>query len=200
MMLIEQTTVPTLALPVQALKNHLRLGTGFADDAMQDGLMTSYLRAAMAAIEGRIGKVLISRDYTWSLEDWRAGGEQALPVAPVQSVTRISLLDRDGNAEVVPEALYRLVQDMHRPKVQAKGFLLPQVPMDGGIEIEFVAGFGPDWADVPPDLAQAVLMLAAEYYERRHDGGMRADAGLPQGVVTLIERWRTVRVLGGAGA
>ncbi|MGB3279587.1 MAG: hypothetical protein WBA92_10385 [Pseudorhodobacter sp.] len=200
MMLIEQTTVPTLALPVQALKNHLRLGTGFADDGLQDGLVESYLRAAMATIEGRIGKVLITRDFRWSLEDWRGGGEQALPVAPVGSIIGISLLDRDGNAEVVPAAQYRLVQDMHRPKVQASGFMLPQAPMGGGIEIEFTAGFGPAWSDVPADLAQAVLMLAAEYYERRHDGGMREDGGLPFGVVTLIERWRTVRVLGGGSA
>lgn len=200
MMLIEQTTVPTLALPVQALKNHLRLGTGFADDGMQDSLVESYLRAAMAAIEGRIGKVLIERAFLWRLKDWRGGCEQALPVAPVRSITQISLFDREGAAEIIPSSLYRLVQDMHRPKVQSQGFMLPQVPMGGAVEVTFVAGFGPDWPDVPADLAQAVLMLAAEYYERRHDGGMSGDAGLPFGVVTLIERWRTVRVLGGAGA
>jgi uncharacterized phiE125 gp8 family phage protein len=198
MMLIEQTTVPTLALPVQALKNHLRLGTGFADDGMQDGLIESYLRAAMAAIEGRIGKILIERSFSWRLGDWRGYG-QALPVAPVRSISQISLFDSEGGAEVVPATLYRLVQDMHRPKVQPQGFLLPQVPMGGAVEVTFLAGFGPEWADVPADLAQAVLMLAAAYYERRHDGGMSGDAGLPFGVVTLIERWRTVRVLGGAG-
>jgi uncharacterized phiE125 gp8 family phage protein len=200
MMLIEQTTVPTAALPVQALKNHLRLGTGFADDGMQDGLIESYLRAAMAAIEGRIGKVLIARDFLWKLADWRNGAAQALPVAPVLDVASITLRDRDGVARVVPPAGYRLVADTHRPKVKAAGLLLPQVPMDGGIEIAFTAGFGVGWADVPADLAQAVLMLAAEYYERRHEGGLRDDAGLPRGVVTLIERYRTVRVLGGAGA
>ena len=199
-MLIEQTTVPTLALPVQALKNHLRLGTGFADDGMQDGLIESYLRAAMATIEGRIGKVLVRRDFRWSLEEWRDNGEQALPVAPVASIIGSYLLDGDGNAALVPSTQYRLVQDVHRPKVQAGGFMLPQVPMGGGIEIEFTAGFGTAWGDVPADLAQAVLMLAAEYYERRHDSGMRGDGGLPFGVVTLIERWRTVRVLGGASA
>lgn len=199
-MLIEQTTVPTLALPVQALKNHLRLGTGFADDGMQDGLMESYLRAAMAAIEGRIGKVLISRAFKWSLEDWRKGDAQALPVAPVTSITRMSLLDHAGVAVEVGADRYRLVPDMHRPRVQAAGFMLPQVPMGGQVEVEFVAGFGPAWGDVPADLGQAVLMLAAEYYERRHEGGMRSEGGLPLGVVMLIERWRTVRVLGGAGA
>lgn len=68
MMLIELTPVPGAALPVQALKDHLRLGTGFADGTMQDGLVESCLRAAMAAIEGRIGKTLISRSFKLVLE------------------------------------------------------------------------------------------------------------------------------------
>ena len=34
------------------------------------------------------------------------------------------------------------------------------VAQGGQAEIEFTAGFG-DWADVPPDLAQAVMLLAA---------------------------------------
>ncbi|MDP4031638.1 MAG: hypothetical protein Q8P60_02080 [Pseudorhodobacter sp.] len=199
MMLIEQTTVPGSALPVQALKDHLRLGTGFADDGMQDGLIESYLRAAMAAIEGRIGKVLITRQFLWVLENWRSGSEQALPVAPVTTVVSVTLLDGAGGAVVVDAGRYRLVPDTHRPKLTAAGMLLPLVPMDGRIEVVFEAGFGAAWAAVPADLAQAVLLLAAEYYERRHEAGVR-EGGLPFGVVTLIERWRTVRVLGGGAA
>ncbi|MDT8856318.1 hypothetical protein RNZ50_15085 [Paracoccaceae bacterium Fryx2] len=199
MMLIEQTSVPGAALPVQALKDHLRLGTGFADDGMQDALIESYLRAAMAAIEGRIGKVLIARRFQLSLPDWRHGGEQALPVAPVAAVVSVTLVDAGGVAVLVDPARYRLVQDTHRPKLAAAGALLPLVPVAGRVEVVFEAGFGAAWAAVPADLAQAVLLLAAEYYERRHEAGLR-DGGLPFGVVTLIERWRTVRVLGGGAA
>ena len=100
-MLIEQTTVPVAALPVQALKNHLRLGTGFADDGMQDGLIESYLRAAMAAIEGRIGKVLLARQFLWRIADWRDGAKQALPVAPVSSLVAVTWLDRDSAPDAV---------------------------------------------------------------------------------------------------
>jgi uncharacterized phiE125 gp8 family phage protein len=199
MMLIEQTTVPTLALPVAALKTHLRLGTGFADDTLQDGLLESTLRAAMAAIEGRIGKVLIARRFLWKLEDWRSGSEQALPVAPVTSVVSVTLVDAADVATVVAPARYKLVQDTHRPKLVATGSALPLVPMAGRAEVVFDAGFGAAWAAVPADLAQAVLLLAAEYYEHRSETGVR-DGGLPFGVVTLIERWRTVRVLGGGTA
>ena len=50
MMLVEQTTVPTAALPVAEFKDHLRLGTGFADDGVQDDVLETYLRAAIATI------------------------------------------------------------------------------------------------------------------------------------------------------
>jgi uncharacterized phiE125 gp8 family phage protein len=63
MMLIEETTVPDAALPVAEFKAHLRLGTGFGDDALQDPVLRSFLRAAMAAIEARTGKVLITRPF-----------------------------------------------------------------------------------------------------------------------------------------
>ena len=199
MILTEQTTVPTLALPIAAFKTHLRLGTGFADDTLQDGLLESTLRAAIAMIEGRIGKVLIARRFKWTIEDWRTGSEQALPVAPVTAVVSVTLVDSADMATVISATRYKLVQDTHRPKIVASGLALPLVPMAGRAEVVFDAGFGAAWAAVPADLAQAVLLLAAEYYEHRGDSGVR-DGGLPFGVVTLIERWRTVRVLGGGTA
>ena len=73
------------------------------------------------------------------------------------------------------------------------------MPTDGRVEIVFDAGFGAVWAQVPADLQQAVLLLAAQYYERRNDF-TGAVGGLPQPVQALIERWRTVRVLGGGAA
>lgn len=198
-MLVEQEVVPTSALPVQALKDHLRIGTSFADDGLQDGLIESHLRAALAAIEGRIGKVLITRRFLWTLQDWRGRDGQALPVAPVGVIAEVALVDRNGVRTVVPDTAYRLVPDGQRPRLAGLGGVLPVVPMDGRVEILFDAGFGAQWAAVPADLAQAVLLLAAEFYENRHDPAGRSG-GLPFGVQSLIERWRTVRVLGGGAA
>ncbi|WP_343115788.1 head-tail connector protein [Ostreiculturibacter nitratireducens] len=198
MMLIEQTTVPATALPVQEFKDHLRLGTGFADLGAQDAALESYLRAAIAAIEGRIGKALISRDYLWTVTHWRGDDEQALPVAPVAAILSLTVLDRDNIGAAIDPTRYRLVQDTHRPKLVAAGSSLPAIPTGGLAEIVFIAGFGPGWADVPVDLRQAVLLLAAQYYEMRHESA-GAEA-IPFGVMALIERWRTVRVLGGGAA
>ncbi len=196
MMLKELTVVPGASLPVQALKDHLRLGTGFTEDGMQDGLIEAYLRAAMAAVEGRIGKVLLARQYRLTVEDWRAAGEQPLPVAPVSGIVSVTVVDAANVATVLAASRYRLVPDLHRPKLASVGVLLPTVPMDGRAEVVFDAGFGTGWGQVPADLAQAVILLAAEYYEVRQVGEGR-EAGLPFAVQALIERWRTVRILGG---
>lgn len=199
MMLTELTTVSGATLPVQGLKDHLRLGTGFADSGMQDGLLESYIRSAIAAIEGRTGKALLTRQFKLTLEDWRDASEQALPVAPVSSITSLTLYDAANVATVIAADRYRLVQDTHRPKLASAGYVLAQVPMDGRIEVVFNAGFGAAWTNVPPDLQQAVYLLAAQYYEHRNEFA-EAQPGLPYPVQALIERWRTVRVLGGGSA
>lgn len=192
MMLTEQVAVPDAALPVQTLKDHLRLGSGFADDGMQDALILGYLRSAMAAIEGRIGKALIMRRFALELIGWRDRSAQALPVAPVAQVVSVTLMDSAGAAVPLAAARWRLEPDMHRPRLVAVGPLLPHVSPGGRIEVLFDAGFGA-WDTVPADLRQAVLLLAAQYHELRHES---AVAAMPFGVMALIERWRTVRMLG----
>jgi uncharacterized phiE125 gp8 family phage protein len=199
MMLSEETVVPQAALPLQLMKDHLRLGSGFSDDGLQDALILGYLRAAMAAIEGRIGKILLSRRFRWTLEAWRWSDRQTLPVAPVSAVVSLAVVDSAGVATLVDPGRYQLLKDLHRPVVSARGTALPTIPTDGRAEIVFDAGFGPEWGSLPADLQQAVLLLASEYHEHRHEFGLR-EAAMPFGILALIERWRTVRILGGGGA
>lgn len=196
MMLTEVTAVPLAALPVQAMKDHLRLGSGLAMAPDQDALLESYLQAALAVVEGRIGKALFQRSFRLVLEGWRDAAEQALPLAPVTVVTEVRLFDAVGGSVLAPGTGWRLVQDKHRPKLAARGAALPSVPVDGRVEILFIAGFGAVWTDLPADLRQAVLLLAAEYYEHRHEDAASAP-GLPVAVSRLIEGWRLIRTLGG---
>jgi uncharacterized phiE125 gp8 family phage protein len=196
MMLNELTAVDAAALPVAEFRDHLRLGTGFADLGAEDAALEAYLRAAMAAIEGRTSKVLISRDFMLSLEAWRDDMAQPLPVAPVAAVSAVRLVTREGVSELVDPARYGLVQDLARPRLAAVSGVLPAIPLAGRVEIDFSAGFGPAWSNLPVDLAQAVFLLAAQYYEARHDGGVERSE-MSFGVMALIERWRTVRLLGG---
>jgi len=196
MVLVELTTVPTGVLPVAQFAAHLHLGTGFADDGSQDAVLAAYLRAAIAAIEARIGKALIARDFSWQLTAWRSGDVQGLPVAPVSGVLAVKIVDRNGVETIVSPTAYDLQKDSQRPRLRARGAALPSIPAGGVIEVMFTAGYGPGWADVPVDLAQAVFLLGAHYYENRRGEGGR-DNLMPFGVMALIEAYRSVRLLGG---
>ncbi|SLN54492.1 head-tail connector protein [Roseisalinus antarcticus] len=196
MMLIEETTVPQSALPVAEFKDHLRLGTGFGEDDLQDAVLESYLRAAMAAIEARTGKILIERSFSWSVTFWRDQTAQTLPVAPVSAMEDFAIVDRGGQETGADLADIQLAPDMQRPRIRATHGCLPSIPAGGFVQMRFIAGFGPEWSDLPADLAQAVMMLAAHYYDYRHEAGLSGGA-LPYSVNALIERYRTVRLFGG---
>lgn len=198
MMLIEETSVPSAALSVEDFKAHLRLGSGFSDDDLQDNVLESFLRAAMAAIEARTGKVLIEREYSWVLTRWRDPGVQVLPVAPVRSLISVTLIDRLGDSTVVDGEAYRLEADMQRPRLVGVGGHLPWIPGEGSVDLKFTAGFGANWTDIPADLRQAMFLLAAHYYEYRHETALQGGC-MPFGVTSLIERYRPVRMYLGAG-
>ncbi|MBU2869030.1 head-tail connector protein [Pacificibacter marinus] len=198
MMLMEQSQVPLAVLPVAQFKEHLRLGTGFGDDGVQDGVLETYLRAALAAVEARTDKVLIERDFAWTVSAWRDLGAQTLPVAPVSAITALVIVDRLGAETVIDVGKYLLDKDTHRPRIVSSSFVLPSVPVAGQARIEFTAGFGPAWGDLPADLAHAVMLLAAHFYEHRHETAVSAGA-MPFGVSALLDRYRNVRLFGGRG-
>lgn len=199
MMLVEETVPDAAALPVEELRNHLRLGSGFdlATGAAEDVALTGFLRAAIATVEGRTGKVLLTRRYKMRLDDWRDRLGQALPMSPVVAIESIAIDDGRGNVTEVDPAQYRLVQDIQRPLIMPVGLVLPGVPQRGHLEILFTAGFGEGWDRVPQDLAQAVMLLATRYYEDRSFEATRT--AIPFGVSALLERWRAVRTLAGRG-
>lgn len=195
-MLIEEATVPDEVLPLAAFKAHLRLGTGFGESEVQEPVLKSFLRAALAAIEARTGKALIAREFSWTVTRWRDAASEVLPLAPVRAIAQLEIVDAQGNAELVQSTRYALEQDAQRPRLIARGGGFGAIARGGKAVIRFEAGFGAAWADLPSDLAQAVFLLAAHYYEYRDETAL-ARGCMPFGVQTLIERYRPMRLFSG---
>lgn len=192
-MLVEETVVTDAALPVSVFRDHLRLGTGFAEDGLQDGLLTGCLRAALASIEAQTGKVLLARQFSVTVTEAPRGAVYDFGVAPVSAITALVQIDANGAETALDPAGYRLVQDAHAPRLAPH----PDVPHRGVVKITFEAGLGATWGDLPGDLAQAVLMLAAHFYETRTASGAGAVEPLPYGVNALIARHKWLRLTAG---
>ncbi len=197
MILVEETTVPQSALPIATFKDHMRLGSGFSDDGLQDDVLEGSLRSALAAIEARTGKVLMIRTFSWTVSRWRDRYRQPLPVAPVNAVIAVTLVDRAGFETDFPATAWHLEPDSQRPHLVADGGSLPDAPNGGAVRVMLDAGIASDWSAIPADIAQAVLLLAAHFYEFRYDTGGTVSR-FPTMVESLIAPYRTIRLLGGA--
>ena len=97
---------------------------------------------------------------------------------------------------MVDPVRYGVQPDSQRPMLVPIGVGLPEIPAYGRAEIGFTAGYG-DWSAVPADLRQAMLMLAANYYENR-ESMTSAARQIPMGISALLEPYRRMRIGGGA--
>ncbi|MDC0737533.1 head-tail connector protein [Cognatishimia sp. SS12] len=191
MMLVDETTVPLAALPLAEFRAHLRMGTGFGEETLQDGVLESFLRASIAAIEARTSKVLIARGITWRVTCWQSATGQSLPLAPVISLDEQRLLDAEGGISDI--TALRLVPDTHRPMLRPIGAAMPVIAKGGQAEIVATIGLSATWDGLPVDLRQAVLMLAAHFYEYRQEVTLGAGC-MPFGVTSLLARYVPLRL------
>ena len=185
--MLEQLTPPAaLAIPTATLGDHLHLNTA-APELDETETLTRLIEAATAAIERQIQKALIMHTWRWSLQSWRA----PLPLTPVAAIESIEIIDGYGESQTWDGWFL-----VHGPTPRIgtrKGQIRPSIPTDGHAQITFTAGYGTGWTDIPPDLRQAVTLLAAHYYEHR-EAATETLAVLPFGVTSLIAPYRPIRI------
>lgn len=170
------------------LSLHLRLSTGFAGDSVDEA--EAALRTAVSHLETSLGLCLIPRRFAWRAslgED----GTVATPVSPVRALHSAGRVGRDGSIDPLSLAIFSLNKSAVRTRICAT------TRVRGEIEFSFDAGFGEGWEATPPELRRAALMLAAEYYDRRHAGSSAGEAPSIHGVRALVQPWRPLRL--GAG-
>jgi len=171
-------------LSLAEIKAHLRIET----DA-EDGLIAGYLIAAREAVERYLRRALISQGWQLALDCWPEAPVR-FPRPPLIGVDAVRIFDTDGGSSLVDPTRYH-VESRAEP-----GFLLPaqgeSLPRPerrhGGIEIDFTAGFGESWNDVPSPIRQALLMMIAELYEHRG----RASPVIAGAVRCLLDPFRMI--------
>lgn len=171
-------------VPRAAFARRLGLAEGFGAGASpdEDPALDGWLLAAAAHLERRLGRLLTPRACLWRLEAWTpdSSGALCLPTAPVVGAPTVALIDALG-AET-PWTDWRLDPAAPTPRLRPlPGAAWPEIPRGGFARIAFTAGFDP----LPPDLSEAVLLLAAHWFENR-EASASGLSETPFGLASLL--------------
>lgn len=188
-MSLVRTVAPT-AYPIDVgdLRTHSRLTT-VGDDAY----LLELIEAATEFIEGYLDRALIHS--TWVLRLPSFVDPIYLPRSPVSSVTSVQYVDTAGTTQTLDTAVYEADTYADPGQIRRKyEQVWPQVrEQENAVIVTYVAGYGATKASVPPDLRQAVRVIAAYMNEHREHviTGTIAEE-LPTHVMTWLGQWRHV--------
>lgn len=159
--------IPFGALPIDPFKAHLRLPEGFEEISGQALRLEVALRAALATLEARLGRVFITRARLMALEAHEVSGKIALPFDPVTHLVAARKVDHLGTVTPlsVEDWQIRLAAD---PPCLLPG-PLPALEARDQLEIELQAGRASSYEDLPPDILTAWLLEAALLFEQKTD-------------------------------
>lgn len=183
-------TAPPAVEPValDEAKAWLRLQGGDDDD-----LVRSLLVSARLLVEAQTRRLLVTQGWRLTFDAWPATRRLHLPLTPFQGLGAIAVASADGTMQALSPALYELDPAPLAPRL----CLAPLLPAPGrelaGISIDVTAGYGSAPADVPAPLRQAILMLAARWFENRGDAPTDTEI-MPAAIDALILPFRARRL------
>jgi uncharacterized phiE125 gp8 family phage protein len=140
--------------------------TGLEED--QDAVIAARLRAAVAQIDGRdgwLGRCLITQ--TWTLWLGEFPRTIRVPLPPLQEVEEIRYVDPDGATQTLDPGAY------HVAGVGGAGRIVPAIGqtwpatrcLPEAVQVDFTAGFGPDWNSVAEDIRAALVLMTVAAYD-----------------------------------
>lgn len=149
----------TEPVSVETTKSFLRVD-GTADDA----LITMLISAAREKGEQISRLAFMTQTVVLTLDEWPSSPFQ-LRRPPLQSVTEVAYLDRDGVEHTWTDYTVDARSDVG--SITFNSYPSEALQDTGAITVTYVAGFGSTSDSVPKRIQQALLMLIAHWYENR---------------------------------
>jgi len=172
------------------------------DLAANNTLITALVKASKDKIEELTARRLIDQTWLWTLDAWPEQDFLRLPLAPLDSITSITTIDREGASEVFDATNY-IVDPRNKPGriVLKDGIQWPSpagtLKEINGIEILLKVGYGTAGTDAPEGLLWAIKTLTAHLYENREPFAPIQLKSVPMSVRALIEPYRAWNRFGG---
>jgi len=162
-------------ITLEEAKAHLRV-----DSAEENALISSLITTARLFVESWTHRILITTTIE-KIYDVPSGAF-SLPCPPLQEVTKIEVVNDDGEKTLVDSSIYDYDASVNLPgRVKLKsGCSWPDHRDFASFIITFKAGYGDVASNVPEALRQAVLQIVGHYYENRE------SQEIPKGIYTLL--------------
>lgn len=164
------------------------------DQHDEDELLTTLITAARLMIEAAAGRCLIEQRCRIVLDRWPVNGEIRLPLSPVALIEEARVYDVLGAPQPVAGPALTLDKAADPPLIRVSAEVPEIGRSHGAIEIDIIAGYGATAAAVPAPLRQAVLRLAARWFEERGDVASQDARGLPGAIAALVAPFRRGRL------
>lgn len=170
------------------LKAFLRI-----DSEAEDALLTALIPAARLTVEAAAGLILMRQTWRLVRDAWPGERVLRLPLKPVLALEAVRIVDAAGDAASLDIAGFTLDAISDPPRLLRPADVAAPGAELNGIEIDLALGFGNSADDVPAALRQAVLRLAAHWFEHRGEEPGAAPP-LPGDVVALTAPYRRARL------
>lgn len=180
------TAPATEPVSLDELKTHLRY-----ESEAEDSLLERLIATARAHTEAATRRVMISQVWRAYLDRWPAKRKVLLPISPVAEIAEVRVFNDAGEPSVISPSSYSLDAARTPSNLILQAAILAPTAYANGIEIDMVCGYG-NAADVPTPLREAVLRLAAQWFEQRVETG-RLTLSLPSSTIeALVSPYRVI--------
>lgn len=182
-----QLVTPATQEPVSLaeFKDHVY---DLSDD--QNTSINQYIAAARRYVERQTETQLVTATWRLFLDRFPCGDVE-IRKSPVQSITSIGYTDQNGASQTWSASLYDtdLVSNPARVRPAYSQIYPPtRYGIPNAVSVTFVAGQAVE--DVDPLAKQAILLLAAHYFEHREAVSPTSMSTVPMAVENLISSFR----------
>lgn len=185
---LELITPPAVEpVSLDEVKAHLKVD-GTDDDALIGALIT----AARAQAEWHTHRAFVTQDWIYWRDELPDHGVVKIPLAPLQSLSSITLYPRDGTTQVLDAASYQVDAVGAPPRIALAPSLIAATDLRivNGFAAAFTAGYGDTADDVPEAMRRALLQMVGHLYEHRGDDSEPA----PQSALALLAPYRMLNL------
>lgn len=145
----------------------------FPDDEQTE--IELMIKAARMWVENYLQRAVGTQTLQLILDDFVRVGSRGLKLrGPVQSITSVTYLDSNGDAQTLTaDEDYRAAIDADQPEIRPIDTWPAVANTANAVTVEYVAGYSvidgsPVTLQLPAEIRAAILMQAADLYENRH--------------------------------